>query len=176
MEFSQVPIASHPLLGLMYGAIANLPSMRVSNTCSVQEARRLAMRQCPYKITPSAGETIHIDRGVRAALPLDVKHGAAWYLPPWGAVGWHTNEDAPGWRVYVIRGEGGVFRTPSVDYPDRPGYANVFLVTVSPLTWHAVVPRGDRWSFGVKVPESLAREILGGRDELPIQDAPRPPV
>ncbi len=92
------------------------------------------------------------------------------YHPAGGGEGWHTNGDAPGWRVYVIRP-----MVPPVDVASRVlgegvghhcvwndpgvwGFANVFKV--GPGTWHAVDAKTPRMAIGLLVPGSWAQLLL----------------
>ncbi|MFH8788280.1 Nif11-like leader peptide family natural product precursor [Streptomyces roseoverticillatus] len=96
--------------------------------------------------------------------------GALWY-PPAGYRLWHTNEDQPGWRMYVIDTDR-PFETPEkssffrymnprtqeiVTLPESPRTVRFFKIEQDPekLFWHCIVNPTDRhrWSFGFAVPE-----------------------
>ncbi|MEV4257555.1 Nif11-like leader peptide family natural product precursor [Spirillospora sp. NPDC049652] len=96
--------------------------------------------------------------------------GSMWY-PPSSYRLWHTNEDQPGWRMYLIDfdddfadpSETSFFRyqTPGTDelvtLRERPRMARFFKIEQDPakLFWHCIVNPTERhrWSFGFVVPD-----------------------
>lgn len=82
------------------------------------------------------------------------------YYPPGGGVGWHTNANEPGWRVYTVRATGrSAVGTAEEDVLDRDGYANIFEIT-GPTSWHCVKAWDARWSIGIRVKEEWVKELL----------------
>ncbi|MFF4160716.1 Nif11-like leader peptide family natural product precursor [Streptomyces sp. NPDC001678] len=97
--------------------------------------------------------------------------GSLWY-PPNSYRLWHTNEDDPGWRMYVVDfdrpfdddGRTSFFRylhprtQELVTLTERPRTVRFFKVSQDPeqLLWHCIVNPTDRhrWSFGFVVPEN----------------------
>lgn len=86
---------------------------------------------------------------------------AAWYYPPSGGIGWHTNSNTPGFRAYVVRAPGGVSFMKTADglFPDRNAHVNVFGIADGGA-WHCVGAHTERWSIGLLLPDALAVEIL----------------
>lgn len=102
--------------------------------------------------------------------------GSLWY-PPSSYRLWHTNEDQPGWRMYLIDFDG-EFADPEhtsffryqhpesgelVTLRERPRLVRFFKIEQDPvrLFWHCIVnPTGlHRWSFGFAVPGAWADAI-----------------
>ena len=97
--------------------------------------------------------------------------GSMWY-PPSSYRLWHTNEDQPGWRMYLIDFDGDLtdsqpdsffrYQQPGtselVTLPDRPRLVRFFKIEQDPsrLFWHCIVNATSRhrWSFGFAVPET----------------------
>jgi hypothetical protein len=95
--------------------------------------------------------------------------GSMWY-PPSSYRLWHTNEDQPGWRMYLIdfdddpadSAPASFFRyqqpggSELVTLPDRPRLVRFFKIEQDPgrLFWHCIVNATSRhrWSFGFAVP------------------------
>lgn len=96
--------------------------------------------------------------------------GSMWY-PPGGYRLWHTNQNQPGWRMYVIDFDG-AFDDPAetsffrylnprtraiVTLPERPRMVRFFRAEQEPsrLFWHCIVnpTARHRWSFGYVVPD-----------------------
>ncbi|WP_017718741.1 Nif11-like leader peptide family natural product precursor [Kamptonema formosum] len=106
--------------------------------------------------------------------------GSLWY-PPKAYRVWHTNENQPGWRMYLIDfdaaelgGEGQSFfryMNPEtkelVTLPERPKLVRFFKIEQDPskLFWHCIVnaTKFNRWSFGFEVPDSWMSRILSSR-------------
>jgi hypothetical protein len=104
--------------------------------------------------------------------------GCMWY-PPSSYRLWHTNEDQPGWRMYLIDFDddpGGSepasffrYQQPGsselVTLPDRPRLVRFFKVEQDPgrLFWHCIVnaTRRHRWSFGFTVPDTWLDAVAG---------------
>jgi len=101
---------------------------------------------------------------VRRAFPeagdwVAITSGHFWY-PPGGYMGWHTNSDSPGWRLYVTHAEepGSSFfryRDPEsgriVTSMDERWDVRLFRVSVGLPLWHAVYSETHRYSFGYLV-------------------------
>ncbi|WP_067451800.1 Nif11-like leader peptide family natural product precursor [Actinomadura macra] len=102
--------------------------------------------------------------------------GSMWY-PPSSYRLWHTNEEQPGWRMYLIDFDED-FADPEhtsffryqhpetrelITLPERPRLARFFKVEQDPdrLFWHCIVnpTRRHRWSFGCNVPDTWFDDI-----------------
>jgi hypothetical protein len=114
-----------------------------------------------------------VGRRVRESFPEDgplvaVPSGHWWY-PPGSAMGWHTNSDSPGWRLYVSHarepGRSGLrYLHPEtgevVTCLDREWDVRLFWIPREPAFWHAVFSETDRFSFGYLVrPRSWRRTL-----------------
>ncbi|MFA1549838.1 Nif11-like leader peptide family natural product precursor [Actinomadura chokoriensis] len=104
--------------------------------------------------------------------------GSMWY-PPSSYRLWHTNEDQPGWRMYLIDFDEDFpdpehtsffrYQHPEtrelITLPERPRLARFFKVEQDPdrLFWHCIVnpTRRHRWSFGCNVPDTWFADIAG---------------
>ncbi|MFR9728845.1 Nif11-like leader peptide family natural product precursor [Saccharopolyspora sp. MS10] len=104
--------------------------------------------------------------------------GALWY-PPSSYRLWHTNENQPGWRMYVVdldrdpaEGETTSFfryQNPEtgeiVTLPERRRIVRFFKTEQDPdrLFWHCIVNPAElhRWSFGFVVPEDWHERLFG---------------
>lgn len=102
--------------------------------------------------------------------------GSMWY-PPFAYRLWHTNEDQPGWRMYVIDLDEDVPPSDSrtffrymnprshslVTLCDRPKMARFFKVEQQEdrLLWHCIVNGADRnrWSFGFAIPDDWESKL-----------------
>lgn len=102
--------------------------------------------------------------------------GSLWY-PPSSYRLWHTNENQPGWRMYIVdfdapftaRTQVSFFRYLNprtkeiVTLPEKPRIVRFFKVEQDPdqLFWHCIVNPStrDRWSFGFAVPENWLERI-----------------
>jgi hypothetical protein len=94
-------------------------------------------------------------------MPRGIEVRGAAYYPEGGGLGWHTNSDVPGWRLYVVRAPEGrsYVRTSDGVYQDQHGRANLFRVT-GPESWHCVGAVTERWTLGLLIPDELAAELL----------------
>jgi hypothetical protein len=110
--------------------------------------------------------------------------GHFWY-PPGSYMGWHTNSNAPGWRMYVTHcDEPGKsffrYRDPRsheiVTSYDRRWTVRLFKVSAADLMWHSIYSDTNRYSFGYRIVERpslsdrianklgrMARDVLAGR-------------
>ncbi|GLZ11542.1 hypothetical protein Acsp04_17770 [Actinomadura sp. NBRC 104425] len=102
--------------------------------------------------------------------------GSMWY-PPSSYRLWHTNEDQPGWRMYIVDFDGDFadpehtsffrYQNPAtgelVTLRERPRMARFFKIEQEPdrLLWHCIVNPTERhrWSFGFVVPEHWAERL-----------------
>jgi len=93
--------------------------------------------------------------------PRGVEVRGVTYYPACGGIGWHTNSDAPGWRVYVPcspyldKWRAGLHTT-SGFVADRPGFANAFKVGEWRDSWHAVECTDPRLVVGVRLSDAIA--------------------
>lgn len=103
--------------------------------------------------------------------------GSLWY-PPSSYRLWHTNENQPGWRMYVIDldeefenpDDTSFFRYMNpytqeiVTLPERRMIARFFRIEQEEdrLFWHCIVnpTNRNRWSFGFAVPENWMDSLL----------------
>ncbi|WP_086559517.1 Nif11-like leader peptide family natural product precursor [Streptomyces africanus] len=102
--------------------------------------------------------------------------GSMWY-PPSSYRLWHTNENQPGWRMYLVDvdepyadpGRTSFFRylhpttRQIVTLRERPRIVRFFKAEQDPdrLFWHCIVNPTERhrWSFGFVVPEDWAERL-----------------
>lgn len=97
----------------------------------------------------------------QAIVGPDVEVRASHFYPVGGGMGWHTNSNGPGWRIYVVRalgpGVGSGMLTPGVFHHDMPGHANAFRIGDWRDSWHAVHARGcSRLSVGIRLTDGQA--------------------
>lgn len=108
--------------------------------------------------------------------------GSMWY-PPRSYRLWHTNEDQPGWRMYVVDldddfadgDETSFFRYQNprsgeiVTLRERRRIVRFFKAEQDPekLFWHCIVNPTERhrWSFGFVVPEDWRSRLHSLRDD-----------
>ncbi|MEV5705997.1 Nif11-like leader peptide family natural product precursor [Actinoallomurus sp. NPDC052274] len=99
--------------------------------------------------------------------------GSMWY-PPSAYRLWHTNEDQPGWRMYIVDFDGDFadpertsffrYQNPAtgelVTLREHPRMVRFFKIEQEQdrLLWHCIVNPTERhrWSFGFVVPEHWA--------------------
>lgn len=80
------------------------------------------------------------------------------YYPPQGFMGWHTNSNFEGWRVYASWAEEAkksYFRyyaknTMHTEWEDKGWNFRAFQVHKSNLYWHCVYTDTNRYSFGFR--------------------------
>lgn len=102
--------------------------------------------------------------------------GSMWY-PPSAYRLWHTNEDQPGWRMYIVDFDGDFpdpghtsffrYQNPAtgdlVTLRERPRMVRFFRIEQDPdrLLWHCIVNPTERhrWSFGFVVPDHWAERL-----------------
>ncbi len=114
-----------------------------------------------------------IEQRLRGLFPDDrvqsLNSGDFWY-PPGGYMGWHTNSQVPGWRLYVTRTdtpdqsffrycdpENGEIQTSM----DSEWNSRLFRISADEPFWHAVYSETNRFSFGFMiVPWSLRRAVI----------------
>ncbi len=158
MDYFQIPVHVTPVLRTVADFLVRLPieeaTVRVETVgdwaaelaggppesdCDLPHARRsanLPVRQ--VELTKLLGGT------------TDVR--AVHYYPRGGGMGWHTNSNSAGWRVYVPRVHGlppdSGIALADRRVPDRQDYANVFRVGAD--AWHAVYANTARFSAGIR--------------------------
>lgn len=104
--------------------------------------------------------------------------GSLWY-PPKGYRLWHTNEEQPGWRMYIIDFDSPEselvgecffrYMNPTtkelVTLKDKPKLVRFFKIEKErdDLFWHCIVnnTQANRWSFGFLVPDNWMNQIFG---------------
>jgi hypothetical protein len=99
---------------------------------------------------------------------IGIDSGHFWY-PPGGYMGWHTNSQAPGWRLYVTRTDepgrsffryrdpqsGEIHTSLDADWNFR-----LFRIQADDPFWHAVYSETNRFSFGTLVVPRSPRLVL----------------
>ncbi len=98
---------------------------------------------------------------LKLEVPPDCFVGCANYFPTGGGMAWHTDSHRPGWRLYVFRLRAGTacFRYNAHVYDERAGMGGYVFETGADC-WHAIEAHGPRVSCGLKIPETLAQEII----------------
>jgi hypothetical protein len=96
--------------------------------------------------------------------------GHFWY-PPGSCMGWHTNSEVPGWRVYInyAEEEGKSFfryRDPEksevITLLDKEWNIRLFKITKDHPFWHAVYSDTNRFSIGYMIyKRTLTERVLG---------------
>ena len=102
--------------------------------------------------------------------------GSLWY-PPSAYRLWHTNENQPGWRMYIVDFDGDFtdpghtsffrYQNPAtgelVTLRERPRMVRLFKIEqdTDRLLWHCIVNPTERhrWSFGFVVPEHWTERL-----------------
>lgn len=97
--------------------------------------------------------------------------GSFWY-PPQAYRLWHTNEEKPGWRMYIIDFDASEFQIAGesffrymnpntkeiVTLADKPKLLRFFKIQkeLDQLFWHCIVnnTQFNRWSFGFSIPNN----------------------
>ncbi len=152
-------------VGQMRRRIANcivFGSRDVEGSIRHDDVRRL-MRGVDRLVARKVKELFRSDHPVWAD-----RIGHFWY-PPGSYMGWHTNSNAPGWRMYVTYCDdpGKSFfryRDPrsheiATSY-DRRWTVRLFKVSANDLMWHSIYSDTNRYSFGYRIVE---RPSLSGR-------------
>lgn len=114
---------------------------------------------------------------------LDARRsGHFWYLPG-SHMAWHTNNKAPGWRVYLTHAtEAGRsffrYRDPTtgeiVTTLDNRWDLRIFRVDPAQSLWHAVYSETDRFSFGYAIIVKPFIRTALGRTKSTLARALRP--
>lgn len=125
---------------------------------------------------------------LRGWLGDTARFSGSFLYPPGGWQAWHTNENQPGWRLYLIdpgsRIDGGGdqffrYRRPDTGEivtlrEDQP-IARFFRIegAGSGVFWHCVanLASAHRWSFGFSIPSDWQRQLAVARAGVP---TPRP--
>jgi hypothetical protein len=102
---------------------------------------------------------------------LDARRSGHFWYPPGSHMAWHTNNKAPGWRVYLTHTtEPGRsffrYRDPMtgeiVTTVDNRWDLRLFRVDPAQSLWHAVYSETDRFSFGYAIiVKPIIRTVLG---------------
>jgi len=131
------------------------------------------------KETPSGDEILEASHALDLAVSERIRNlfrgegellinnsGRFWY-PAGGYMGWHTNQKAPGWRLYINHAKepGRSFfryRDPDslkiVTSFDQEWNFRLFRISPEKVFWHAVYSETDRFSLGYKIePKSSPR-------------------
>jgi hypothetical protein len=134
---------------------------------SVRNAELLALRQrADALVERKANETF----AARGRIKVFCS-GNFWY-PPGSFMRWHTNNAAPGWRIYVTHAEEpgrSFFRYRDPDSgtiftsPDREWHARAFPIDPGRPLWHAIRSDTHRFSFGYIVYRHRPLRALVGR-------------
>lgn len=107
----------------------------------------------------------------------DVRFSGSMWYPPSAYRLWHTNENQPGWRMYIIDFDGNAtapehssffrYQNPAtgelVTLRERARMVRFFKIEQDPnrLLWHCIVNPTERhrWSFGFVVPEHWTERL-----------------
>ena len=107
----------------------------------------------------------------------DVRFSGSMWYPPSAYRLWHTNENQPGWRMYIIDFDGDSidpehssffrYQNPTtgelVTLRERSRMVRFFKIEQDPdrLLWHCIVNPTEchRWSFGFVVPEHWTERL-----------------
>ncbi|MFC5183425.1 Nif11-like leader peptide family natural product precursor [Actinomadura harenae] len=114
---------------------------------------------------------VRLVRALEGVFGPEVRFSGSMWYPPSSYRLWHTNEDQPGWRMYLIDFDDDFddpsdtsffrYQTPGTDelvtLRERPRMARFFKIEQEPerLFWHCIVNPTERhrWSFGFVVPD-----------------------
>lgn len=161
MRVFQTPIAGDPLLEQLYDVVSRIDARPIPEVAGDWVADIADGVPIVDRNMPRAKKVALLQRvtSIQQQHP-DVAVRAIHYYPAGGGMGWHTNSQAPGWRVYVphvmvARPLSGML-TANECVLDRDGFANVFEVRGAE-SWHAVFAMTERWSLGVRLPSDSAR-------------------
>lgn len=152
MKITQVPVDKHPLLASLWGILV-APSVEtlLASAVHLNDKRDVLADIEAGPDNPDTTPPLYVDPRQSARITAaardcywlrDVvgeardKHPGilirgAYYYPPGGGMGWHTNSDDPGWRAYVtwIDRPGGSFMgTRDGFIADLDAHANVFQI------------------------------------------------
>jgi hypothetical protein len=117
-------------------------------------AVRRQMRRVDALVSAKVRRLFRSDHAIHAE-----RVGHFWY-PPGSYMGWHTNSNSPGWRMYVVYCEepGKSFfryRDPDtheiVTSYDQRWTVRLFRVTTDNLLWHSIYSDTNRYSFGYRI-------------------------
>lgn len=138
-----------------------------------------------YENTVVSEEVAHCRRAVDRLVDTKVRalfteerdllvYSSGFFLyPPGGYMGWHTNSEAPGWRLYIswVEEPGKSFfryRNPDtsemVTSWDTGLNIRLFRVTKERLLWHAIYSETNRFSLGYtakrRPKDSIAERVV----------------
>ena len=160
MDVWRVPVIAHPLLEGLWELLAQAPRPRGFlryGDLEADWAEGPGVEDRPTPRTRHMGEfSGRMDSALGLGFPT-LRRRAFGCYPAGGGLGWHTNSDTPGWRVYLVRSGGGQLLLPGSAVDDRDAHANIFRVGMG--TWHAVRAVGDRYVLGF-VPDNDFRDDL----------------
>lgn len=127
-----------------------------------------------------------VQRAFRKGKRMHVACSGHFWYPPGSYMGWHTNNRAPGWRVYLTHAvEPGQsffrYRDPRtgeiVTSMDHDWDLRVFRVDPKAPLWHTVYSNTHRFSFGyIVIEKSLVRSFLGQAKSFMTHDHKRSPA
>jgi hypothetical protein len=136
--------------------ISNVIAFNCSHVAdSVNSDEVVALRQKADRlVTDKLRATIESNR------PLSITCSGHFWYPPGAYMGWHTNNGAPGWRVYLTHsaqpGESFFrYREPDtgriITSHDNAWDVRLFRIDPKVSLWHAVYSQTDRFSLGYMV-------------------------
>ena len=166
MQVRQLAIADQPLLAQLLACAVRQYFARPPETTTGGDLRADLDAGPPATDLPwyTSRDCAFLAKGPAQQLcPPGVQVRGVTYYPARGGIGWHTNSDAPGWRVYapcspfLDTWRAGMHTTNGF-VADRPGFANAFKVGDWRDSWHAVECTDPRLVIGIRINDELARD------------------
>ena len=143
-------------------SISNCIVFNASNIANaITHAEIQALRRRIFKLVSD-----HVDR-MFPRENVETHDSGHFLYPPGGYMGWHTNYQTPGWRLYINYAEEAGksffrYRNPEtgeiVTSWDKQWNFRLFKIDPKKAFWHAVYSQTNRYSFGFK----MIREVRPG--------------
>jgi hypothetical protein len=158
----QIPIAGDALLAQLHDIISRADDRPKPDVIGDVVADIAAGPPRVDRNMPRAKKVAALPRKLADDIQsYDVTVRSLLHYPAGGGMGWHTNSEAPGWRVYVphvavARPLSGMLTTDGC-FMDRSGFANLFEIASDRDSWHAVFAMTERCSIGVRLPTDSER-------------------
>lgn len=173
MDVYRIPVDAHPLIQAVHALASRSWQLDARDVRGDLQADLAAGPPTDGRLQPEdiARDVHRVQGGFEALLSL-VNHGAGGFSPACslhhpagGGLGWHTNSNHPGWRIYVPflhavdeHGSTGLMTEDGLVTSDEIGYANLFQLGED--SWHAVTASVPRTCFGIKVPSDFAADLI----------------